>query len=379
MVRIFLVCSGLGRTRRGYEAFTQDLQGVLIDEPGLEVLLFKGGGKSSADAKALWNLPRRSRLAGLIGEWASLGNPLIGRGYYVEQLSFFVSLVPHLIVGRPDVVYFSDQDLGDFLWRWRRWTGQQFKLLFCNGGGYPPPLHRYDHVHQVTAEAYQQALAAASPSGQQTLIPLGFTIAPDFSPVTADQKAELRRRLGLPGDCFIVLSVSAVNTSQKRLDYLIQEIAALPPPRPYLVILGQIDAESPEVIRLANKVLGAEGFRVETVAPGDVGDYYRAADVFVLASTREGFGMALVEAMSHGLPCLAHDYGTARYVLGAEGYFADFTSPALLRKLIVQVLGENPDVEIQFARHRAVFERFAWDRLRPLYIEMIRRCASEVA
>lgn len=127
MIRIFLVCSGLGRTRRGYEAFIQDLHGVLIDEPGLDVLLFKGGGKSSAAAKALWNLPRRSRLANLIGEWASLGSPLIGRAYYVEQLAFFVSLVPYLILGRPDVVYFSDKDLGDLLSRWRRWTGQQFQ------------------------------------------------------------------------------------------------------------------------------------------------------------------------------------------------------------------------------------------------------------
>ena len=58
MIRIFLVCSGLGRTRRGYEAFIQDLHGVLIDEPDFDVLLFKGGGKSNAVAKALWNLPQ---------------------------------------------------------------------------------------------------------------------------------------------------------------------------------------------------------------------------------------------------------------------------------------------------------------------------------
>src|SRR3954447_9309480 len=132
MIRIFLVCSGLGRIRRGYEAFIQDLHGILIDEPCLDVLLFKGGGRSSFVERALWNLHRGSRLANLIGEWASLGSPLVGRGYYVEQLSFFVSLVPHLTFGRPDVLYFSDKDLGDLLSRWRRWTGQRFTLLFCN-------------------------------------------------------------------------------------------------------------------------------------------------------------------------------------------------------------------------------------------------------
>jgi hypothetical protein len=88
----------------------------------------------------LWNLPRRSRLANLIGDWASLGNPLVWRGYYVEQLSFFVSLVPHLILGRPDVVYFSDKDLADLLSRWRHWTGQRFTLLFCNGARIHPRI-----------------------------------------------------------------------------------------------------------------------------------------------------------------------------------------------------------------------------------------------
>jgi 1,2-diacylglycerol 3-alpha-glucosyltransferase len=231
----------------------------------------------------------------------------------------------------------------------------------------------------VTSESYRLALAAGSPPAQQSLIPLGFTIAPQFVPITNDQKNELRRRLGLPENRSIVLSVSAVNISQKRLDYLIREIAKLPPRRPYLVILGQADTESPAVVRMAIKMLGADGFRVENVARDELSDYYKASDVFVLASTREGFGMAPVEAMSYGLPCLVHDYGITRYVLGREGYFADFTIPDRLTQLIEQVLLEGHNVEAQFNRHRSVFERFAWDHLRPFYIEMIQRCASEVS
>jgi glycosyltransferase involved in cell wall biosynthesis len=36
-----------------------------------------------------------------------------------------------------------------------------------------------------------------------------------------------------------------------------------------------------------------------------IDEYYRAADVFVFPSRREAFGMALVEAMASGLPCIA--------------------------------------------------------------------------
>jgi mannosyltransferase len=37
----------------------------------------------------------------------------------------------------------------------------------------------------------------------------------------------------------------------------------------------------------------------------DIDRYYRAADVFVMPSIREAFGMALVEAMSSALPVVA--------------------------------------------------------------------------
>ncbi len=37
----------------------------------------------------------------------------------------------------------------------------------------------------------------------------------------------------------------------------------------------------------------------------DISDFYRQCDVFVLPSVDDGFGMALFEAMSNGVPCIA--------------------------------------------------------------------------
>ncbi|MFM6248410.1 MAG: glycosyltransferase, partial [Dolichospermum sp.] len=156
-------------------------------------------------------------------------------------------------------------------------------------------------------------------------------------------KAALRRKLELPDNLPIILSVAAINKSHKRLDYLIREIAQLPKPRPYLLMLGQIEAESAEIVALANELLEPDKFQIKTVASDQVVDYYEVADAFVLASLGEGLPRVLLEAMSYGLPCIAHDYDVARFVLKDEGYFGNFELPGSLTSLISDVLSQNND------------------------------------
>ena len=169
-------------------------------------------------------------------------------------------------------------------------------------------------------------------------MPLGRKIAKDWQPRTMNERSALRRRLELPLDKQIVISVAAINKAHKRIDYLIREVAALPGQRPYLVMLGQQESEAAELRSMAENLLGQGNFLMTSVPYNDVADYYDASDVFVMASVREGFGLVMVEAQARGLACLAHDYETARYVLGSEGSFADFTRPGSLTRLLDQVL-----------------------------------------
>lgn len=94
-------------------------------------------------------------------------------------------------------------------------------------------------------------------------------------------------------------------------------------------------------------------------------DHFNLADVFVFPSTMEGFGLAVGEAMSCGLPVVASDRGSIPEVLvdGQGGFLADPAAPERFAERISRLLA---DAGLRAALGRAnrarVDARFRWDR-----------------
>lgn len=370
MIKVFLICSGLGHVKRGFESFTQECFEALSKEPSLEITLFKGGGESKETEIVLGNLPRNSWIATQLGKATGRGS------YFIEQVSFFLNLLPYIYREQPDVIYFSDGNLGNLLWHWRRLFQQHYKLLFSNGGPLPPPFSRWDYVQQVAPVHLQHALDAGEPAEKQSLVPYGISMSAELQCLSLPQRESLRRSLELPEKKPLLLSVGAINCVHKRMDYVIREVASLPEPRPYLLLLGQQDSDYSEILQLGNQCLGVDGFQIRTVAQKDVSDYYKVADAFILASLKEGFGRVFLEAMSYGLPCLAHDYAIPQFILGKEGYMGNLKLTGSLADLINRVLAEGDDESKRYLRHNSVYTRFSWEKLRPHYVDMIQRCVT---
>ena len=374
VTKVLFSCSSVGITHRGIESFFRESFDNLKDAPGMDAMLVKGGGEPRENEKVVWCLAKTSRLACLVGRFT-------GRSAYaVEQWTSFPGVVRAIRSFRPDVVFYSDSNLGFLLHRFRSLMGVPFRLLFSNGGPCHPPFDRCDFVHQVAPFYLNEAIAAAESPAKHFLVPYGIRV-PAPPDMTTDEQRALRGKLGLPLDRRIVLSVGWISRQHKRMDYVIEETARLPSPRPFLLLLGAVDERSDSVVDLGNHLLGPENFDVRSVPYEQVGDFYRAADVFVLGSLVEGFGRVYLEALMHGLPTIGHCHSVMEYVLGNAGVLADLSQPGNLAAVLAEELARQADAGMleSWQRWESVRSRFGWEVLRPQYMEMFRAVADRRA
>jgi glycosyltransferase involved in cell wall biosynthesis len=398
-IRVLFSCTGVGIFNRGIESFFRDsFDGLKDAMPGVEVRLLKGaeigdgetlkteklkgegtsprpspqGGEGEAESgmrkaedreRVAWCLSR----TGAPARW--LGNLIRRNSYVAEQLSSFPAVVREIYRFRPHVIFYSDANLGFQLYRWRRQIGVPYRLLFSNGGPVRPPFTRTDFVHQVAPLYHAEALAAGESPAKHFMVPYGINV-PEMPVADPVAKRIVRQKLGLPENRPILLSVGWIAREHKRMDYVIQEVAQLPTPRPFLQLLGAMDEKSPELIELGNRLLGSENFSARSVPYAQVGEFYRAADIFVLASLKEGFGRVYLEALMHGLPTIGHRHPVMEFVLGEVGVLGDLSQPGNLTDVLAVTLKQPNTETLRQRRWASVRDRFSWPVLAPQYQQM---------
>lgn len=125
-------------------------------------------------------------------------------------------------------------------------------------------------------------------------------------------REETRRQFGLPRQYPVLLNVGRL-VEQKNQGILIRALACLPDV--HLALAG--GGVNEDVYRSLAATLGVTD-RVHflgAVAADDVADLYAAADLFVMPSTWETFGLAAVEAAMVGVPQVVSDLPVLREVL----------------------------------------------------------------
>ena len=139
------------------------------------------------------------------------------------------------------------------------------------------------------------------PKERIRLIPNGVE-TDRFVSKSPEQKQTLRRQLGLPIDCRIVLWVGRLHREMKGLDRVAAIAAVLRPPF-HLIVVG----DGPDRSWLENKMKQIASNYTLVGKVSDPTSYFCAADMFLFTSKVEAFGLVLLEAAASGLPVFAFD------------------------------------------------------------------------
>lgn len=117
--------------------------------------------------------------------------------------------------------------------------------------------------------------------------------------------------------------------------------------------------------------------------PGDeILDYYAAADIFVMPSLIETFGIVTIEAMAAGLPVIAADSPGSTDVIrgGKDGLIYDGSLSALVQNM-AGLMKNNEDCKTYSKKSLNRAENFDWAEIVERYLEeyrvMIQECQSQ--
>lgn len=196
----------------------------------------------------------------------------------------------------------------------------------------------------------------------------------------------LRARVGATGRP-LLLSVGGLEP-RKGSEHLVRalhRLRSLVPVPPVLAVVGGHSfqdhrAYRQSVLDLAGSLglaAGADFVEVGTVPDDEMPAWYHAADVLAFPSVKEGFGLAVVEAMAAGLPVVTSDLPVFREYLvhGRDALLVPPGDAAGIAAAVASVLGEADLRARLAAAGRRVAARFGWDasatRHRELYGAML--------
>lgn len=141
----------------------------------------------------------------------------------------------------------------------------------------------------------------------------------DFRP--AENRAALRRALGMPVDAFMVGFVGRI-VKEKGVEVLIDAFNALPVENAVLVMAGRAEPEYVEALKRRCTRPNQLEVIARTARPQDI---HAAADVTCVPSIwPEPFPLVVLEAMASGTPVICSDVGILPSVLGED--FADLVA-----------------------------------------------------
>ncbi len=140
-------------------------------------------------------------------------------------------------------------------------------------------------------------------------------------------RIEMRRKLGLDLESRIIVTACAL-VPVKGVDRLIDAMKLTPDVDARLYVTGEGPQRAALESRIARQGLADRVFLVGRRPQSELAEWYSAADLFCLASHREGCPNVVIEAMACGLPVVASDVGAAGELISIPEYGLTLPEPS---------------------------------------------------
>lgn len=249
----------------------------------------------------------------------------------------FIAVAAGIITSRPVIITAHDADVSTF-----PETSRLARLLV-----------RWTIKHSAKLVPTTAQLAElvvknlAIPESKVEVIPLGID-TDLFKPL---DKKESRKRLGLPAERQIALSIGAI-LRIKGVDVVVKTMPAVVKknPKAFFVYVGGGPLEEELKTEIKKEGLDKSALWPGALAHEELPVWYAAADVFVFLPPTggQGQGMVLLEAAAMGLPIVASDTGgipdTVKH--GVNGYLVDPKKVDEVAEYIARSLEPLPFPEI---------------------------------
>jgi D-inositol-3-phosphate glycosyltransferase len=203
-------------------------------------------------------------------------------------------------------------------------------------------------------------------------------------------RAGARRAIGLPEHRPVVLFVGRIQPL-KGPDVAIRALAAMPRRDTMLVVVGGAsgvdgDGEMAAAADLVDELGLVERVRFVDPKPHHIlSSYYRAADVVVVPSRSESFGLVALEAAACGTPVVAAAVGGLLNIVhdGVTGHLVEGRDPARFARALSQVIDDPRGAAAMGAAASVRARRFTWSftaaRLRRLYADLVNQTTPLVS
>ncbi len=357
-MRVLFALPGLHRVSRGAEIAFESVAAEMARRSDCEVTLIGSGQARPSQPYRFVHASCRPRER--FEHWPRI--PVLRNEYVYEELTFAPRLWSAFDPGAFDATVTCSYPFVNWALRAKRRGGSPKHVFVTQNGDWAAYARQREYRYFscdgliCTNPEYLERNRERWPS---VLIPNGV------DPTRFRGAAPDRKRFGIPEGAPVAIIVSALIPSKRVADGVraAARVAGL-----QLLVLG--DGEQRDEVDALGRELMPGRYRRITVSYDDIPRAYASADVLLHMSKDESFGNVYIEALAAGLPVVAHDRPTTRWILGEHGVLVNTDDTAAVAAAVSSALSPTAKVGTR-ARSAYVGERFSWTVIAEQYAAFI--------